>query len=370
MFLLMQTFKTIRKHLGINLVILLTLFVAYLFFFMVCCYVEDGLLGLSSFSLKEKERSVYFYGWSAFGQRNDALSQKDLADFAARNSVIEDMTAVEDDSYFDSFSGQSLTLYRVDGRFQSHFTFPILQGRYFTEEELSSGAPVCVIGEGLWLRKNRTVGDDLNVGNIALKIIGVMKYNANMSANLVPRQTLEGIPVPGLDIQGYYFAATLSDPSRASEIRWSELGLTGEPLSGDDYFRRGLTSLLGRGAMYFFVGILVLFYALMNFVNIFVGKMREQQKSLGIRIALGASHGKVFAQFFLEVLILALMAVLCVFCLDPLIADSVRRIINHAFGPVTFCTVLAVSVLSSFLLSCILFRKFRRVEITRVLKES
>ena len=52
MFLLMQTFKTIRKHLGINLVILLTLFVAYLFFFMVCCYVEDGLLGLSRTSLR------------------------------------------------------------------------------------------------------------------------------------------------------------------------------------------------------------------------------------------------------------------------------------------------------------------------------
>lgn len=73
MFLINQTLKNIKKHLGINIVIALTLFVAYLFFFMICCHVEDGMLGVSSFSLKDMDRSIYFYGQARQLQRQASI---------------------------------------------------------------------------------------------------------------------------------------------------------------------------------------------------------------------------------------------------------------------------------------------------------
>ena len=346
MFLINQTLKNIKKHLGINIVIALTLFVAYLFFFMICCHVEDGMLGVSSFALKDMDRSIYFYGQARQLQRQASISQKEFEDFSAQYEFIQSMAVVEYGYYFDSLTGEGLTIYRVDEGFQSHFTFPLIRGRYFSKDEIREGASVCVIGEGFWLQSDLDVGDTLKVGKHNLTIIGVMKYTANASANLVPYKTFEDDNIPSLEIQGYTVAATLSDTTMASEINWSELGLIGEPLSGETYFNQGLDSLFQRSTVFFVVGILILFYALMNLINILVSKMYQQQKSLGVRIALGASYRQVFLQFFLESLVLVLAAVICVFCCDPIIAVMTRNILNHYFGPMTVVIMLIISVFS------------------------
>lgn len=366
LFLLEQTLKTIKKHIGINLVITLTLFVAYLFFFIICCYIEDGMLGMTSFLLKDKERSVHYYG-SVLGN-SSSLDLQEIENFSNQYPFIEDITAIEYNYYSDPLTNQGGVFYRVDEHFFSHFTVPILRGRTFTPQEFQSGAPVCVIGEGFWLRSGMDIGDHFTVGGCELEIIGVMKYNANMSANLVPYKTFDLHNIPNLSIQGYEIVATLTDLSFASQINWSELGLLGEPVSGTDYFNNGLSLLFQRSSMFFFVGILVLVYALMNLLNIMINKMDQQQKSLGIRIALGAPYRKVFLQFFLESLILVMTAVLLIFCCDPLIEILMRGFLNHYFGPFTLLMMLIMSIVTSFCLSLVLFRKFKQVRITKIVK--
>lgn len=365
-FLLEQTMKSIRKHLGINLVIAGTLFVAYLFFFVVCCYIEDGLLGLETFSFKERDRSVYY---SASVLENDEqLYPEEVEDFSRQYPFLESFTMLEYIYHTDTISNQGISFYRVDEHFSDHFTIPILKGRYFTLEEIQNGSPVCVIGEGLRLQSGLDVGDSLTLGECSLKIIGVMKYNANMGANLVPYKTFEDYTVPGLRIQGYEIVATLSDASFASQINWEELGLSGEAVSCTEYFNNGAFSLLQRSSVSLLVGILVLVYALMNLLNIMVSKMDQQQKNLGIRVALGAPYWKVFLQFFFEMLILITTSVLTIFCCEPVINIFTRKYLNHYFGPFTFFTMVVVSIVTSLCLSFLVFRKFKRVEIAAAVK--
>lgn len=171
-----------------NVIITLTLFVAYLFFFLVCCYIEDGLLGLSSFALKDMDKSVIYEGqtsWSNTPAENK-VPRETFEKFFSQYDFIEDVTIVEYDNYFDSVSGRGVTLYLIDENYDSHFNFPIIMGRYFTDEEIESGAKVCVIGEERQLKTGLVPGDTLEIGGTSLEIVGVMKYNANMGANLTP----------------------------------------------------------------------------------------------------------------------------------------------------------------------------------------
>lgn len=117
------------------------------------------------------DRSIYFYGQARHSQRQASIPQKEFEDLAAQYEFIQSMAVVEYGYYFDSLTGEGLTIYRVDEGFQSHFTFPIIRGRYFSEDEIQEGASVCVIGEGLWLQSNLDVGDTLKVGKHNLTII-------------------------------------------------------------------------------------------------------------------------------------------------------------------------------------------------------
>lgn len=61
--------------------------------------------------------------------------------------------------------------------------------------------------------------------------------------------------------------------------------------------------------IFFAVGLIVLFIALFNFINLSTAKAVERMKEVGVRKAIGAARGQLITQFFVESLTLSFLAI-------------------------------------------------------------
>lgn len=366
LFSISSALKSLRRSWKINLLIIMTLYLAFLFFFLVCCYIEDGLLGLSSFRLKGMEQSVIYHGQVPFSLDGRAdVSRDDIESLLDRTSV-ESAAVIEAATYHNPASGQDHFFYLVDENFPGHYHVPIVAGRDFTREELLEGAPVCLINQQAYTNGGAGPGDTIRLGGLELTVVGVAKYVPNIGAQFVPYRAFSSYAGIPLQTQYYQVAARGGE---LSSIDWASLGLTGQPMTGRKYYEDGQRRLLGRSGMSLAAGLFILAYALLNLINIMVNKLDQQQKSLGIRVALGASGRQIYLQFFLECLALVLGAVALVFASDGVVGPVAARYFNHYFGPVSFCAMLAVSLVSALLISRRLFGRFRGMGVAEIIKK-
>lgn len=367
---ILNTLKSMRKNLKLDIIISLSLFFCLPVFFMVCCYIEDGVTDLHSFQIRNSDQCIYYNSSTDFSRSitENRISPQVFRSFFDQYNFVQEATVTEYDYYQDPILSENLSYYLIQKNFNSFFQFQMMSGRYFSGKELENGADVCVIEQTLRDKRGLSVGDTIQVGNTELKIIGVMKYSANAGIVLVPDTALDNDPINAQNIQGYIISARLTDAKDSARIDWKLLGLHGNPMSAQEYYERGKRFLFSRSTAIFVAGVLILAYALINLINILVNKLEQQKKNLGICIALGASYRQIFLQFFMECLLLVLSAVLLIFACEPLVSLAVRGIFNHYFGVYTFAAMMCVSVISALLISLVLFRKFKRMKVVNLVK--
>lgn len=366
LFTVSSTLKALRKSWKMNLLIVLTLFTAYLFFFLVCCYIEDGLRGLSSFQLRNMEHSLLYRGQVSHSMDKPSVSRDDILALLG-NAGVQSFTVVEYDTYDDPVTGQGYSLYLVDENFAQHVKAPIVAGRYFTQRELLEGASVCVTNQQSVVNGGPGPGEIITLGGLKLTVIGVMKYVPNAGVKLVPYRALLDHRSSNFQVQRYHAALQYADAPPS--IDWPSLELDGQLLTGREYYESGRRSLFGRSTAILAAGLFILAYALLNLINILINKLDQQQKNLGIRVALGASYQQIFGQFFLECLALVLAAVTLVFASEAVVGPVAGRYFNHYFGSGSVLSMLTVSVVSAGLISWRLFRRFRKMGIAEIIKK-
>ncbi len=367
-FIFSHVFKSISANVKINAVIVFTLFVAYLFFFLGCCYIEDGLKDMDSFKLKRMENAIQYQGRDMTGASAQRISQKDFDAFFAQYDCVEKAAVLEWNHRMDQLNGQTISYDLIPPDYADFFLINLTDGRFFTPEEMANGAAVCVAEQMLQDTKGLQPGDFVEIGETRLKIVGVIKNNANAGRLLIPKRTMENAGTHAQDLQGYTIAAMLTDEARRFEIDWGKLGLSGELRTAREFYEDGLRFFLARSVVVLLLCAVLLCYALLNLINIMTGKLEAQKRSLGIRLALGASDRQVFAQFFLECLILVLIAVGAVFLLDPVFAPAVKTRLNHTFGVYSAAVMLAASVVSSYFFSRILLSKLKKMDVVTIIK--
>ena len=366
-FILSNAFKAISKEKKINAVIVFTLFVAYLFFFLGCCYVEDGIRDMDSFKLKQMENSIY-YDSSTFSGTKQKVTEEEFDTFWGQYDFVEQTTVIEKNHSDDQISGQTQHFYLIPPNYNDFFLFDVSDGRYFTKEEMENGARVCVIEKAYQDTNAVNVGDFININNTELEVIGVIKRNANGGVIFVPNNTIKSGTLQKRDFQGYIIAAQLTNEMRRFDIQWDQLGLSGELYTAQEYYDNGVRFFLVRSTTVFVICAVLLFYALLNLINIMVGKLESQKKSLGIRLALGASYRQIFLQFFFECLVLVLIAVCAVFLSEPAISQIVKPYVNHSFGLYSVAAMLIMSAASSFFISKALLKKLKKMDVIKIIK--
>jgi putative ABC transport system permease protein len=267
------------------------------------------------------------------GNHRGQVSATDVADYRQRNSVFDDVT---------TYANWSATLVgvgepeRIQGMQVGEGYFSIMKGaplfgRVFTPEEQIDGQDrVIVLGYGLWRRSfggdPGVVGKSVNLSGRPYTIIGVMpaefrplpqgltfaraefyrpvaeQYDeeARSSRHLRAIARLKpGITLGQAQAEMNGIAADLERQHPESD---SDYGVRLVTLTEDTVGSFRTTLLMLLGAVFF-----VLLIACANVANLLLARSSARQKEIAIRAALGASSKRLFRQFLLESVFLALI---------------------------------------------------------------
>jgi putative ABC transport system permease protein len=218
---------------------------------------------------------------------------------------------------------------QVDGSTNAFFSvrgYAIASGRAFSDVEVQSGTPVCVLGATV---KRELFGSQdpldtaIRVGAVSCKVIGVLASKGTSSFGpdqddfLVMPMALVQRRFTGSTDVGGYFVSAVSD----AEVDHAKQQITsllrerrrigaGQP---DDFsvedtkqianalgtVTTTLTALLGAIAA---VSLLV---GGIGIMNIMLVSVTERTREIGLRMAIGALAGEVLLQFLVEAVVLA-----------------------------------------------------------------
>ena len=305
----------------------------------------------------DPERLVMIWSSSESRHRErNTVSPADFQDWRAQSDAFERVAAIYDTRM--NLAGQGEPL-EVPVQYATADLFPLLgltplMGRTFSAaEDAPNGAPVAVLGYGLWQRRfggrRDVVGQTLQLDGRPFTVVGVLPSGAG----LVGRPTMPDLWIPfALDpaedyretsgrymlvlgrlrpgVTRDYAQASVGTIARRLEVAHPDFNrgwsVNVRPLTDEitGPMRRPLVILAG-------VVVVVLLIACANVANLQLAQATARRREIAVRAALGASRSRVVRQFLVESLLLALAGgvvggVLALWLTDALAARAVADI--------------------------------------------
>jgi putative ABC transport system permease protein len=228
-------------------------------------------------------------------------------------------------------------------------------GEFFTEDDIKSGAKVCVIGHTVVTKLFQTgnpINQIIRIRNIPFRVIGVLeKKGVDMVGNdrdnlvLMPyttvRKRLQG---SNFDNVNAIFVSAVS-PVRMTEatkqIEQLLLERHGiEPGKPADFRVQDTTEI--AATLGIITGVLTLMLSTIAGISLLVGgvgimnimlvSVTERTKEIGIRMAIGASGNDILRQFLVEAIVLSLIGGLIGILLGTSASVGATLLINY-FNP-------------------------------------
>jgi predicted permease len=269
------------------------------------------------------------------------VTAPDLVDYEEQTHAFEALGGWQPRTYELSGGRESE---RVDGERVTASVFRVLQvapamGRAFTDDEDRDGAPVCVISDGLWRRwfgaDPNVLRRDVHLDRVAYRVIGVMprgfdfplrgttdhektadvwvpmsftprerqaradNWSYNAVARMKPGVTIAQASADVNAVAQHIVRDVLS-PDVRKMLQFSALVRPlAERASGT--IRPLVQALAGAVAC-------VLLIACVNVANLLLVRSARRDKEIAMRVALGATRGRILRQLVSETLVLVSLA--------------------------------------------------------------
>jgi predicted permease len=365
--------------------------------------VIDGVL-LHPLPFSEPDRLVALYQRTARSDKN-SVPYLNLLDWQARSKTFEAIAGWRADGYALTGRGDPENLLGLDvsENFFSVLGVQPILGRTFTkDEDRRGGRRVLVLGEDFWKRRfagdRNILGQNLTLDSHDYTIIGIVPRTVRLTQFNDHFQNEVFLPIGQYELLEFYSHGTGNGTFGLGRLKpgvtlaqaQSEMDVIMQNL-GDEYpdevrparaqLIRFSDDVIGNLqpillAMAAAVGF-VLLIACSNVANLALARSMHRVDEFGIRVALGAGHGRIVRQLLTESLLLSVAGG----ALGMLIASSVMNaaiaVLPTALPPVTqlelngrvLLFAFGLSVLTGIVFGFVPALKAAAVEVYETLKQ-
>jgi putative ABC transport system permease protein len=336
-------------------------------------------MGSNTFTINQYEFSTRNNGGGEVEKINPIISYSEAKAYKERydyplthTSISFTATAAAEVKFENEKTDPEIQVLGVDDYFTVNSGLEVVQGRNFSNFDISNNAYVCILGsdfasKGL-LKNVNPIDKIISVRGAKFKVIGVLKEKGSTFGNsqdlrmLIPIQLARSLfSIPNIN----YTVSTMIDKKEFLDEAVNDALITMRQVRSlspveennfgvsrsDDLVNRiaEMTGVLSASA--WIIGIITILGSSIALMNIMIVSVTERTREIGVRKSLGAKRSTIAWQFFMETLIIGQIGGFVGIIFGILIGFGIATAIDFNFT-IPWMAIIA-AVITSFIVALV-----------------